>query len=153
MNRATIAEQRVFQSWLDYQDALMRAVAPLATDQLQHRVLPGRRTAGEIAEHIVFGRALHLTRELGEAAHSVTPYLSWETSDGSRSAAQIVDGLDVTWQVIVAVIMRGSPTDDFATEAERLATQAVWGLLDHDLPHAGQLSMVLRASGLPGVEI
>lgn len=75
MNRAAIAEQRVFQRWLDFQDALIRAVTPQTTDQLHCRVLAGRRTAGEIAEHI------------------------------------------------------------------------------HDLPHAGQLSMVLRASDLPGVEI
>jgi hypothetical protein len=43
--------------------------------------------------------------------------------------------------------------DEIATEAEVLSMQVIWGLLDHDLPHAGQLSLVLRASGLPGVEI
>ncbi len=27
------------------------------------------------------------------------------------------------------------------------------GLLDHDLPHAGELSLLLGADGMPGVEI
>ena len=31
--------------------------------------------------------------------------------------------------------------------------QTVWGLLDHDLPHAGELSLLLGADGMPGVEI
>jgi hypothetical protein len=32
-------------------------------------------------------------------------------------------------------------------------SQTIWGLLDHDLPHAEQLSMLLRAEGMRGVEI
>jgi len=35
-------------------------------EQLRRRPMPGVRTPGEIAEHIVFGRALHLQRALGE---------------------------------------------------------------------------------------
>ena len=60
--RATIAESRAFASWQDYQEALKRAVAPLTDEQLGGRLLPGRRTPGEIAKHIVFGRALHLSQ-------------------------------------------------------------------------------------------
>lgn len=29
----------------------------------------------------------------------------------------------------------------------------IWGLLEHDLPHAGELSLLLGAGGLPGVEM
>ena len=64
MTRAAIAETRVFESWQDYQEALKRAIAPLTEEQLQRRLIPGLRTSGEIAEHIVFGRALHLHRTL-----------------------------------------------------------------------------------------
>jgi hypothetical protein len=150
---AAIAEERVYQSWLACQEALRRAVAPLTAEQLAHRPIPGRRTPGEIAEHIVFGRALHLHRALGEAVPTVTPFLSWEAADPRRSANEIVQGLEVTWQAIVGCVLRGTPTDDIPVGAEMLSRQAVWGLLDHDLPHAGQLSLVLRAGGLPGVEI
>ena len=75
MIRAAIAEARVFDSWLGYQEALKRAVAPLTEAQLRQRALPGRRTPGEIAEHIVFGRALHLHRALGEEAAVLIPLL------------------------------------------------------------------------------
>ena len=153
MTRAEIAEARAFASWQDYQDALTRAIAPLTPQQLQHRLIPGLRTPGEIAEHIVFGRALHLYRALGEAAAALTPLIQWGESDHPpHTADEIVQGLEVTWRFITAALLRGSPTD-IITEEEAVINQTIWGLLDHDLPHAGELSLLLGAAGLPGVEI
>ncbi len=153
MTRAAIAEARAFESWQDYQGALKRAIAPLTAEQLQRRLLPALRTPGEIAEHIVYGRALHLQRTLGEAAAELTPLLRWnDAEDPPHSAAEILQGLELTWRVITACLLRGSPTDAL-TEEEIAIVQTVWGLLDHDLPHAGELSLLLGAAGLPGVEI
>ena len=153
MTRAAIAEARVFESWQDYQDALKRAIAPLTEEQLQRRLIPGLRTPGEIAEHIVFGRALHLYRTLGEGAAELTPLLAWENADAPpHTAAEILDGLDLTWRFITGCLMRGLPADSLPEE-DALIMQTIWGLLDHDLPHAGELSLLLGADGLPGVEI
>jgi hypothetical protein len=153
MTRAAIAEARVFESWQDYQEALKRAIAPLSEQQLQRRSLPGLRTPGEIAEHIVFGRALHLHRALGEEAAELTPLLRWgDADDPPHTAAEILHGLDLTWRFITACLMRGSPTDTIPEEQAPIL-QTIWGLLDHDLPHAGELSLLLGADGLPGVEI
>lgn len=154
MTRAALAEARAFASWLDYQHALVRAVAPLTDQQLQERPLPGRRTPGEIAQHIVFGRALHVHRTLGDQAAELVSFVSWGDADApQRSAAELVHGLEVTWRVIADYLMRGSPSDDIPVTEEPSPLQVIWGLLDHDLPHAGQLSLLLRASGLPGVDI
>lgn len=154
MIRAGIAEARAFDSWLDYQEALKRAIAPLTEEQLQRRPIPGRRTPGEIAEHIVFGRALHLYRTLGEEAAELTPLLTWDDADDPpHSAAEIVQGLELTWRFIVGSVMRGSPTDVIPEGEGPPILQVIWGLLDHDLPHAGQLSLLLSASGMPGVNI
>jgi len=153
MTRATVAEARVFESWQDYQDALKRAIAPLAEEQLQRRLIPGLRTPGEIAEHIVFGRALHLYRTLGERAAELTSLHQWDDADDPpHTAVEILQGLELTWRFITDCLMSGSPTDDLAEE-EALIIQTIWGLLDHDLPHAGELSLLLGAAGLPGVEI
>ena len=153
MTRAAIAEARAFDSWQDYQAALKRAIEPLTPEQLQHRLIPSLRTPGEIAEHIVFGRALHLYRTLGEEAAALTPLIQWGENDHPpHAAAEIVQGLEVTWQVITAALMRGSSTD-VLSEEEALINQTIWGLVDHDLPHAGELSLLLGAEGLPGVEI
>lgn len=153
MQRAAIAEARAFESWQDYQEALKRAIAPLTEEQLQRRLMPDLRTAGEIAEHIVFGRALHLHRTLGERVAELTPFLRWEDADDpSHTAAEILHGLELTWRLIVACLMHGSPTDTISAE-EIPVRQTIWGLLDHDLPHAGELSLLLGAEGMPGVEI
>jgi hypothetical protein len=151
--RATVAESRAFISWRDYQQALQRAVAPLTEEQLGRQILPGRRTPGEIAEHIVFGRALHLSRTLGGDAAVLAPYQRWEDEgDRPRTAAEIVVGLEVTWRIIEDRLMRGSSVDPLV-DGESEVVRTIWGLLDHDLPHAGQLSMLLRAIGMPGVEV
>lgn len=153
MTRAAIAEARAFDSWQDYQAALVRAIAGLTAAQLQHRILPGLRTPGEIAEHIVFGRALHLSRTLGEEAATLTPLIQWGEADHPpHTAAEIVQGLEQSWQVLSARLLRGAPTDAISDE-ESVILQTIWGLLDHDLPHAGELSLLLGAAGLPGVEI
>jgi DinB superfamily len=153
MTRAALAEARAFESWQDYQEALKRAIAPLSEEQLQRRLLPTLRTPGEIAEHIVYGRALWLHRTLGERAVELTPLIRWEDADDPpHTAAEIVQGLELTWRFITVCLMRGSPTD--ATSEEEIPIlQTIWGLLDHDLPHAGELSLLLGASGLPGVEL
>ncbi len=153
MTRAAIAEMRVFESWQDYQEALKRAIAPLTAEQLQRRLIPGLRTPGEIAEHIVFGRALHLHRTLGEAAAELTPLLRWADADAPQhTAAEILHGLELTWRFISSCLMRGSPTAAIPDEQVQII-QTIWGLLDHDLPHAGELSLLLGADGLPGVEM
>jgi hypothetical protein len=153
MTRAVIAEARAFASWHDYQDALTRAIAPLTEEQLQRRLIPHLRTPGEIAEHIVVGRALHLHRTLSEGAAELTPLLRWEDADDPpHTAAEIVHGLDLTWRFITGCLMRGSPTDVIPKE-EVPILQTIWGLLDHDLPHAGELSLLLGAHGLPGAEM
>jgi hypothetical protein len=83
----------------------------------------------------------------------VVPLLRWEDADGPpRTAAEIVQGLELTWLLLLAYLTRGSPTDAISEE-EAPILQTIWGLLDHDLPHAGELSLLLGASGLPGVEI
>jgi hypothetical protein len=153
MRRAAIAEARAFESWQDYQEALKRAIAPLTEEQLQRQLIPGLRTPGEIAEHIVFGRALHLHRTLSERTAELTPLLRWEDADDPpHTSAEILHGLELTWQFVSACLMGGSPTDAISEEDVPIM-QTIWGLLDHDLPHAGELSLLLGADGIPGVEI
>src|SRR3990172_451887 len=141
MLRSTAAETRDFESWQDYQDALKRAIAPLTMQQLQRRLIPNQRTPGEIAEHIVFGRAFHLNKTLGERTAELTQLLHWDHTDNPpHTAAEILQGLELTWQVITDYLMRGAPTD-VISDQDQSDMQTVWGLLDHDLPHAGELSL------------
>ncbi len=83
----------------------------------------------------------------------MTPLLRWDDADyPPHTAAEIVHGLELTWRVISDCLMSGAPSDALPEEKAEVA-QTIWGLLDHDLPHAGELSLLLGAAGLPGVEI
>ena len=82
------------------------------------------------------------------------PCLQWDDADApQQSASALVEGLEQTWQIISATVMHGDASDTFAGEAAQSVLQHIWGLLDHDLPHAGELSLLLGAMGVPGVEI
>ena len=156
MTRAAIVEARVLDSWRDYQEALRLAIEPLTNEQISLRPVLGQRSAGEVAEHIVYGRALWLSHVLGEGAPEAAelkPFLLWDDPDDPpRTAAEVLLGLDLTWRVITATLTRWSANDDLPPEeVEHL--QIIWGLVDHDLPHAGELSLLLGVQGLPGVEI
>jgi len=156
VTRAAIAEARVFESWQAFQEALQHAIGPLTDEQMTRQLVPGLRSPGEIAEHIVYGRALWLRHALGEGAADTAelePFLSWdEPDDPPHTAAEVLHGLDLTWRLITSTLTRRSATDDISDD-EVSQLRIIWGLIDHDLPHGGELSLLLGAYGLPGVEL
>ena len=90
---------------------------------------------------------------LGERAAELLPLLEWDEGNGPvRTAAEIVEGLEVTWRIIGERLIRGA-AGDAVSEEEAAILQRIWGMLDHDLPHAGELSLLLGADGLARVEI
>ena len=148
MTKSSIAAARVLQVWQHMQDELVRVIAPLSDEQMNARIAPGLRTVGEQAEHIVRGRALWVHEVVDDP--SLEPMMNWdEPDDPPRSAAEVVAGLRHTWQVWRAYI-EPSTTDDPGpvSEQEQNGLRTVWGMVDHDLAHAGELSLMLGVLGL-----
>jgi uncharacterized damage-inducible protein DinB len=143
-------QARIFESWQYYQEELERVIAPLTEEQMRLRPVPGQRSLGEIAEHIVMARALWLPRALGdelEGNAELNEIAGWdEPDDPPRSAAEVVHGLELTWGLITAWMARrqaGDPSDEAESQV-----RIIWGLLEHDLHHGGELSFALGAYGL-----
>ncbi|MDQ3705986.1 MAG: DinB family protein [Chloroflexota bacterium] len=148
MTKSSIAAARTLEIWQHMQDELVRVIAPLSDEQLNARIAPDLRTVGEQAEHIVRGRALWIHKVLGDP--SLEPMMNWdEPDDPPRSALEVVAGLHHTWKILRAYI-EPSTTDDpgMVSEQEQNGLRIVWGMLDHDLPHAGELALMLGALGL-----
>jgi uncharacterized damage-inducible protein DinB len=148
MTKSSIAAARVLEIWQHMQDELVRVIAPLSAEQLNTRIAPNLRTVGELAEHIVRGRALWAHKVLSDP--SLEPMMNWdEPDDPPRSAAEVVAGLLHTWQ-IWRTYLEPSTTDDPAPVSEQEADvlRTLWGMIDHDLAHAGELSLMLGALGL-----
>ena len=148
MTKSKIAAERALEIWQFMQDELVRVVGPLSDTQMNMRIAPKVRTLGEQAEHIVRGRALWVHKVVDDP--SLEPMMNWdEPDDPSRSAAEVVAGLQRTWQILRAYI-EPSTTDDpgSVSEQEENGLRTIWGMLDHDLCHAGELALMLGVLGL-----
>ena len=154
MTIATLSQARITESWRHYQVELTRVIAPLTEAQMSLRLVPGLRSLGEIAEHIVRARALWLHRVLGGA--DLEPMTGWdEPDDPPRTAAEVLHGLDQTWRVISSCLARW--TSDYLRvtipDEEVLQLRTILGLMEHDLHHGGELSFGLGAYGLPAPDM
>jgi uncharacterized damage-inducible protein DinB len=151
MTKSQIAAERALEVWQHMQDELVRVVRLLSDAQMNMRIAPNVRTLGEQAEHIVRGRALWVHKVVDDPLReSLEPIMNWdEPDDPVRSVAEVVAGLQHTWQIWRAHIepsTRDDPAPVTKQEEERLRT--IWGMLDHDLCHAGELSLMLGVLGL-----
>ncbi len=151
MNAGKRVQGRMIESWAHYQDELVGAIAPLTEAQLAMRPVPQLRSVGEVAEHIVRARALWLPPAGGALGEALARLANWdEPDDPPRSGPEIVHGLQQTWGWLASFLERwradDSQADLPAEEVEQLRT--IWGLMEHDLHHGGELAFALGALGL-----
>jgi uncharacterized damage-inducible protein DinB len=151
-----------YASWKEYQDRLEAALAPLTAEQLALRAAPDLRSVGEIALHIVGCRMVWFTEFLGEdGGADVQAYASWNEAALAQnppvpSTAELVQGLDGTWQLMAACLACWSPAEMQQTFPDEWEGQhvelsrawVVWHVLEHDLHHGGEVSFILGMHGL-----
>ena len=84
-------------------------------------------------------------------------YMSWGQRDSPpRSAVELVHGLDATWAFIEARLQRWTPGDCAKTfpdewdgqEYEVSRSWVIYHVLEHDLHHGGEVSLILGMNGL-----
>ncbi|HEV2655935.1 MAG TPA: DinB family protein [Ktedonobacteraceae bacterium] len=158
-----MAEQQIsllplYKGWETYQGLLIKAIEPLSEDQLSLRIAPQLRSIGENAAHIVEARAgwLYYTLEKGDE------HLVSQARQPVRSAAELVNGLQATWQVMQDALSHWTTadlaaivhdTDENGEDQTYTRQWVIWHLIEHDLHHGGELSFTLGMHGLPGIEI
>ena len=153
MTKSQIAAERALEIWQHMQDELVRVVGQLTVEQMNMRIAPTVRTLGEQVEHIVRGRALWVHKVVDDPSReSLEPMMNWdEPDDPTRSVAEVVAGLQHTWQILRAYIEPSTmdkPDPGPVSEQDKEGLRTVWGMLDHDLCHAGELALMLGVLGL-----
>jgi len=158
----------VYQGWDIYQQHLVTAIAPLSPEQLTLRAAPQVRSLGEQVAHIIAVRARWLSLDLHEGGtelDSLTGWDGWSAQPGGdappvRNAAELVSGLETTWQVLQEALHRWTVADlgeifppTFPGEDSFTRQFVLWHLIEHDLHHGGELSFVLGIHGLTGITI
>jgi uncharacterized damage-inducible protein DinB len=120
-----------YAGWGRYQQRLVAAIAPLTVEQLALRTTPQHWSIGMYATHIVADRAWWFHARMGEGSQDLTSLELWALGvceadiDPCHPAAELVAGLEKTWQLIEETLARLTSADLLKTfppldEAERV---------------------------------
>lgn len=163
---ATVAA--LFPDWPQYAERLVVAVRDLTDEQLALRAGPDHAPIWALAAHLAGTRTYWLCGALGEPGADATPFpdpssgIGWEDDEGHpRSGAEIAWALESTWAVVAACLERWTPAMLLEPLALRFGDAVRYHsrgsilnrLISHDAYHAGEISQLLGANGLPAVDL
>ena len=150
-----------YKGWDAYQALLIKAIAPLSSDQLALRAASHLRSIGENVAHIISGRVSNFL-VLGEAGAELIPMEAWDLPGAAaRSAAELVCGLEVTWKMIQNSLVRWTPSeledvfvDGEGENAPHFTRQSIiWSTIRHDLHHSGEVSLTLGTHHIEALDL
>ena len=157
MNEQRDITATIFEGWRTYQSLLITAIAPLSAEQLALSTAPGLRTIDDIVRHMIGARGRWFNSLMDEGGQAMADLGTWDhPGSPPRTAADLVQGLETTWQVMHDAIARWSP-DEWATtypgeppEEPEIITRpwVIWHLIEHDLHHGREVSLTLGNHGL-----
>jgi len=106
-----------YAGWGRYTQRLVAAIAPLTGEQLALRNTPQHWSIGMYVTHIVANRAWWFHARMGEGSDDLTSLELWALGvceadvDPCHPAAELVAGLEKTWQMIQKTLARLTPAD------------------------------------------
>ena len=152
----------LYKGWDVYQQQLIKAIAPLAPEQLALRAAPQLRSIGMIAAHIIGARVRWFHRLMGEGGVDMHLLGIWDLPEApARSAAELVEGLEASWQLIQDSLARWTLVDldhvfegTYGGEEYSFTRQwIIWHVIEHDMNHGGEISLTLGVHGLEGLDL
>jgi uncharacterized damage-inducible protein DinB len=163
MAENTITLASLYKGWDIYQGHLVKAIAPLTSEQLALSIAPNLRTIGQIAAHIVFARAGWMHKAMGEGGQEIAEIARWDwaCTGHTDNAVDLVQALEVTWREIQSCLERWTLEDlghvfkgeRFGKSYEFTRQWVIWHLIEHDMHHGGELSFVLGSQGLAAPDL
>jgi len=152
----------IYENWRGYQEKLRTAIAPLTDEHLSLQPAAGMWPLGQIVQHIVSVRAGWFSYVLQDEDDAMSAYMEWgQRESPARSAAELAHGLDETWAFIQARLQRWTPDDCAQTFPDEWDGQVyqlsrswvIYHVLEHDLHHGGEVSLILGMNGLPSLDL
>lgn len=152
----------IYENWRGYNEKLRTSVAPLTAEQLTLQPAPGMWPLGQILQHIISVRAGWFSGTLQENDPTMNQYMEWgQRESPARSGAELARGLDETWSFIESRLQRWTPDecaqtfpDEWDGQVYQLSRSwVIYHVLEHDLHHGGEASLLLGMNGLRGVDL
>jgi uncharacterized damage-inducible protein DinB len=152
----------IYENWQGYNARLQNCIAPLTKEQLLLQPAPRMWPLGQIVQHIISVRAGWFSGTLQDPDEAMNAYMEWGQRDSpDRSAAESVRGLDETWAFIQSRLQRWTPADCAQTFPDEWDGQiqqvsrswVIYHVLEHDLHHGSEVSLILGMHGLTPIDI
>ena len=151
----------IYENWGGYQEKLRNCVAPLTNEQLSLQPAAGMWPLEQIVQHIISVRTGWFSGTLQEQDEVMNEYMLWGQRDSpTRSALELAHALDETWAFIVTRLQRWTPADcamtfpdegDDGQTYEVSRSWVIYHVMEHDLHHGGEVSLILGMNGLPSL--
>lgn len=155
-------QKTIIRGWRTYHDALLSTISKLDSEQLEARLKPELRSVGEITVHIIGARARWFYQVMGEGGDLFKSLGRWDRRGAKlRTPEELVDGLRATWDGIETSVTSWTQEDwqdtwpgEYEGEPDLITRQwIIWHLIEHDVHHGGEISIILGANGLTGIPL
>lgn len=153
----------LYKGWQEYQQLLIKALAPLSPEQLNLRAAPELRSIYDIAAHIIRARSGWLFYTLKVESEDLVLLTTWgREGEPVRTAAELVSGLETSMKALQDGLQRWTIADledqvedieDDGTVETFTRQWVIWHLIEHDLHHGGEISFSLGMYGLAAIDI
>jgi uncharacterized damage-inducible protein DinB len=117
----------------------------------------------QVVQHIISVRAGWFSGTLQDPDPVMEEYMLWGQRDSpERGAAELVRGLKETWDFIESRLRRWTQAEGAETFPDEAEDGEIWQVsrnwviyhvLEHDLHHGSEVSLILGMNGLPSIEI
>ena len=155
------------QGWENYQQAIVKTIASLSSEQLALPVAAQYRSIGELLEHMLGARYAWFYGWMGEG----NPNLDWNEDEDNEEppvykAASLVAMFEKSWHVIADALDRWTSADleqvfsppaphqawlqqqGLEPEPPHTRQWIVWHVMEHEIHHGGELSLALGTYGI-----
>ena len=152
----------IYENWRSYNKKLCNSIAPLTNQQISLQPAAHMWPLGQLVQHIISVRAGWFSGTLQDDDQVMNSYMLWGQRDSSnRSAIELVHGLNETWAFIEARLQRWTPDDCAKTFPDEWNGQkyevsrswVIYHVMEHDLHHGGEISLLLGMNGLQGIDL
>lgn len=155
-----------YQGWSLFNESLIKALAPLTSEQLALPVGSPTWPIWASASHVAGTRVFWLCHVFREPGAETTPFidptgLGWEDDLAHpRSADELVGALTSSWKIIERCLATWSP-ETLGQEARRTSGTVVrihtrqsvlMRMITHDAYHYGEISLTLGSNNLPTID-
>jgi len=152
----------IYENWRTYNGKLQNCIAPLTNEQLMLQPAPHMWPLGQIVQHIISVRAGWFSGTLQDPDSVMSEYILWGQRDSpDRSSMEMVRGLEETWEFMESRLLRWTPADRAETFPDEWDGQTwelsrswvIYHVLEHDLNHGGEVSLILGMNGLRALDL